>query len=271
MSLFGRQVILDLAPPSGRGQRYRGLRVGFSVKMSLTSSPNEGTIKVYNLTGDTVAQVQEAGAIVRLSVGYDVPLLIFEGNPVAGGVVESRQGPDRILSIEAQDGGTAYKTTSINVSLSTPTSLRQAFNLAAQALGLPLGRIDFDDDPAAFPLGLTMTGPARQSLDKLAAMAGAKWTIRDGSLVVVKDGSTSGESAVVFSSTSGNLIGAPSLKDGGNVEITGLISPSMRPGKPFRVVSAFSGSGDYVAEDVEFTGDSGFDRPFYVKIVGRPL
>lgn len=268
--LFGRNVFLDIGTSAGAARRFSDLRINFSIKMSSTSTPNEARIKVYNPAPDTVSTAQEEGAIVRLYVGYQVPLLVFQGNPISGGVAMSRTGPDRILAIQAQDGGEAYQDTAINLTYATATSLRQAFDAAAEALGLPIGSAEFTDIPEAFPLGINLTGPVRHTLDNLAEIGGFSWTIRDGALYAIPTGETSGESAVLFSSATGNLIGAPEPKDEGKISITGLLAPTLRPGKPFRLASEFY-SGDYIAEDVEITGDSGFDTPFYVKAVGTPL
>ncbi|MFA9271870.1 MAG: hypothetical protein ACEQSX_14160, partial [Baekduiaceae bacterium] len=80
-------------------------------------------------------------------------------------------------------------------------------------------------------------------------------------------GEDTGETAVVFSAAAGNLIGSPTPKDGGKLEVKALLAPSIRPGKMFSVESA-DYSGRYVADDVEFNGDSGWETPFYVTATG---
>lgn len=268
MALFGRSVVLDVGVPGQPGKRFAGLRVGFRVEMTLSGTPNKARIEVYNVNPDSVATVQNPDAEIRLSVGYDgIPLLIFSGNPTPGGVLVERASPDRILRIEALDGGAALRRARISESFDGEVTAREVFDRLAAALGLPSGVVDFPGEHR-FSRGLVLRGDVRSILDRLTAAAGAEWYVRDGALVVLPEGGDTGETVDRFSATSGNLIGSPSPKDDG-VEITGLISPTMRPGRTFEVESE-SINGLFIAREVVFEGDSGYATPFYVRITGRP-
>lgn len=267
MSLFGREVLLEVGAPGSAGKRFAGLRVGFRVEMSLSGVPNKARIEVYNVNPDTVATAQDPDAEIRLSVGYNgVPLLIFKGNPTPGGVLVERRAPDRIMTIESQDGGAALRRARISESFDGEVTAREVFDRLASALGIPEGVVDFSGDHR-FSRGLVLRGDVRSILDRLTRAAGAEWYVRDGALVVLPDGGDTGETAVRFSASSGSLVGSPSPKDDG-IEIVGLISPTMRPGKLFEVESA-SVNGVFVAREVVFEGDSGYANPFYVRITGR--
>lgn len=271
--LFGRQVVVQLGTTTTTGKSYDELRVQFGVTMSDSSDPNTAKLEVYGLAGSTVSAMQSPDAVVRLLVGYasqgGVPRLIFQGNPIKGGVRLERRGPERVLSIEAQDGGREYTSTHVSESYKTGTNSGQLFAALASALGVPLGNVDAVVSDVSFPYGLSLQGRAADQLDRVAAISGARWQIRDGTLQVWKDGGSTGEAAVVFSSATGNLVGRPKVTDEG-VEITGLLAPTLRPGKPFRVEHP-DVSGDYVATAVEFKGDSGWATDFYVVAKGRPL
>lgn len=265
--LFGRQSTLQVGPEGGQGVSVTGLRLGWNVEHSLEAEPSASKIEVYNPADTTIALLQQPRCLVRLLVGYDVPRQIFQGHPIKHGVTVERRGPDRVLTIEAHDGGAQYQGARVSVSFATETSLRQVFDAVAAQLGLPLGSIRIADD-VRLTQGVTLAGPAREVLDRIAVASSADWTIRDGALVVVPRDGTTGEPATVFSSAQGNLIGSPAqTKDG--VEITGLIDAGMRPGKPFQVESERI-NGLYRATRVTFQGDSGWETPFYVKIVGKP-
>lgn len=267
MALFGRQVLLTLSNEDGQGKAFPGFRVVFDVKMSTSSTPNTAVIEAYNLNPASVALAQEPSSVIELSVGYDVPRLIFRGNPTKDGVRSERRGVDRVLHIEAQDGGRAFKEARVNVSFSTSTTLQQVTDEIARQMGLPTGTLRIPGG-VTFPHGITLTGPARDVLDRLASSYASEWYIRDGALQFLGAGEDTGEQAILFSADSGNLIGSPTKKDDG-VEVTGLLTPSLRPGKPFRVQSRDI-NGDFTATDVSFRGDSGWDRPFYVVAVGKP-
>ena len=267
MALFGRQVILQIGPEGGTARSFEGFRVTFDVKMSKSSTPNSAVIEAYNLNPTSIALAQDPTSLVRLFVGYDVPRQIFQGNPIANGVRLDRRGPDRVLRLELQDGGRAWQEARVSVSFATSTTLRQVYDAISAQLGLPAGTVRIAED-FTFPQGVTLTGPARDVLDRLAVSTSSDWFIRDGAIQFIGATEDTGEQAVVFSATAGNLIGSPTPKDNG-IEVTALLAPSLRPGKTFSVQSA-DYNGLYVAGDVSFRGDSGWDRPFYVTAVGTP-
>ena len=267
MSLFKRQVFLQIGPAGEVGKSFAGFRIGFTVKMSASSTPNTATLEAYNLNDATLALAQRSDCVVRLLAGYDVPRLLFQGNPVKDGVRKERKGVDNVLTIEASDGGKAYKEARVSVGFATATTLRQVFDAVAVQTGLPSGTIRIPEN-VSFPHGITLAGNARDVLDRLALASGSQWFVRDGALQFVGVGEDTGEQAIVFSSAAGNLIGSPTKKDGG-VSVKALLAPTLRPGKVFKVESRDL-SGFYTATDVEFTGDSGFDSPFYVVAVGKP-
>jgi hypothetical protein len=266
MALFSRQAILQLGVEGETGKSFRDLRIDFRVKMSRSSTPNTATIRAWNVNAGTVALLQEPRAVARLLVGYDTPQLIFEGNPVKNGVTLERQGPDRVLTIEAADGGRAYQEARVSISFATETTLRQVYDEVASQLGLPAGTIRISED-VIFSQGLTLSGPARDVMDRIARSTASDVFVRDGVLHLVGTNEDTGEEAVVFSSRTGNLIGAPSRKDS-TVEVVALIAPAIRPGRKFVVESADI-NGTFVASDVEFEGDSGWAQPFYVKVSGK--
>lgn len=267
MPIFRRQVTLQLGPAGSQGKAFSGFRISFDVKMSKSGTPNTATIEAYNLNPASIALAQDPNCVVILNAGYDVPRQLFIGNPVKNGVRLDRRGTDLVLHIEAQDGGKAYKEARLNVSFSTATTLSQVFDAVSQQLGLPKGTVRIPSN-VTFPHGITLTGPARDVLSRLSASAGCEWYIRDGALQFLGAGEDTGEQAVILSSAAGNLIGSPAPKDNG-IDVKALLAPTLRPGKVFYLESK-DYQGYYIASDVAFTGDSGWDTPFYVTTTGTP-
>lgn len=271
--LLGRRVVVELGTEAGVGKRLEGMRVGFDVDMNDGSEPNEARIEVYGVGRETVALMQQENALVRLHAGYDSlggPLLLFQGNPVDGGVkLDRRGGVDRVLVIEAQDGGKTYGTSHTSVSYTTAITSGVLFAKLAADFGRPLGNVDAVVGNVSFPYGVNLAGPTREIMDRVARMSGAQWQFRDGALQVWATGGTTGEQAVLFSASNGNLIDSPKPTDDG-IEVVGLLAPTLRPGKPFRVESE-DYQGNYTATEVRFRGDSGWAREFYVIAKGTPI
>jgi hypothetical protein len=270
--LLQRRVLVQLGTAGSTGKEYDGLRVRFAVTMTDSSTPNEAKVEIYNVAASTVSAMQSDDAVIRLLVGYaseGAPRLLFQGNPISNGVQLERKGVDTVLTVEAQDGGREYTSSHLAESYGTGTTSAQVFAALADSLGVPLGNVDAVVGTIDFPSGIVLQGRASDQLDRVAAMSGARWQIRDGALQVWSVGGSTGEQAVVFSASTGNLIGSPAVTDDG-VEITGLLAPTLRPGKPFRVDSR-DVQGDYVCTSCEFKGDSGWGSEFYVVAKGTPL
>jgi hypothetical protein len=268
---FGRIVTAQLGTEGDTGRSLSSpMRIKFDVLMNDGSTPNSAKISITNPAPDTISLAQQEGAVVRLLVGYSsgggVERLIFHGEPIPDGIEERRESTDRVLSVEAQDGRTAYTGTFMDVSYASEQTARQVFQVVADELGLPIGAYDIGDDER-FPYGRALSGTARSILDDLCGMVGRQWTIRDGTLQIWETGTTTGEDAILFTPTTG-LVGSPTKTDTG-VEIKALIDPSMRPGRAFRVESEAI-SGDYRCTECRFRGDSRGSE-FYVEVVGVTL
>ena len=278
MAIFGRKVVLSLGQAGVAGLALADLRVGFSVKMNKGPNPHTATIQVYNANPLTLATL-EAGPLptVQLKVGYADPLIpgggitiprsIFLGEVVKGGLTITREGPDRIATIEAQDTPGAYQLGRVALTYPTAVSMSAVVAAVAAQLALPIGSIVVAPD-VVLSQGGNFVGDARRILDRIAASVGGRWWISDGVFFFAPAGVPVPGVAPLFSSVTGNLIGIPAKKDRGKIQVTGLLDASVRPGVAFAVQSN-SVNGTYIATDVEFLGDSGFDQAFYVRVVGE--
>ncbi len=277
-TLFGRVVVVELGQEGETGKRFVGLRTSFRVVHTRAASPNTLSMSMWNPNPITLALLDGPSPSVRLLVGYAdavapdepvVPRLIFTGQPVKNGRTVEKTGTDRILRIEAQDGGRQYREGRLDITIATPTTLSAVVALAGAVMGIPLGTVTLVPD-VALTQGFVASGSARDVLDRIVLGANADWMIRDGVLHVIPVGAAVPGLAPLFSSETGTLIGQPIKRERGKVEIRALLNPALRPGSPFRVVSR-SVKGNFIAGDVVFVGDSGFDRPFYIETIGSPI
>lgn len=268
--LFGRTVILQIGLDGSPGKDLRGFRVKFKVEASKSNNPNTATIEIWNVAPSTRALAASEGALVRLLVGYNnTPLLLFQGRPIEGGVKSERREVDRVLTLECQDGGEEMRS-QLSLGFATDTTAAQVLEEVLTHSGLARGSIDLPDQ--RYVGGLVLSGSTRKILADLGRSLGRDVYIRDGALQVSAPGGTTGERSPVFSVDAGNLIGSPKARDKNQIEVRALLggAEGLRPGKPFRL-QCEEFSGDYVAEEVTFTGDSGWETSFYVEVVGKPL
>lgn len=280
MAVFGRKVTLAIGQAGLPGVLFSDLRINFRVKHSRSGTPNTCTVKVWNINPATAAILEGPAPTIILSVGYgdplsppdvetSIPRQIFAGDVIKDGLKISRAGPDRIMEIQAQDGGLAYQTGF--VTLAFPTSVTMSSVIATIAAQLLLvvtpGAIVVAPD-VVLTQGVTFSGSARSILDRFAASVNANWWISDGAFFFLPEGAPAPGLAPLFSSLAGNLIGTPVKKDRSTVEVVALLDAGLRPGVPF-ILQSNSVNGTYNAVDVQFAGDTGFDTPFYVTAIGK--
>lgn len=253
MRLYGRQFELQAGTPDSQGKAWSDLRVSFDVTHTQTSEPNKAQITVYNLHRGALSYFQSDDTVVRLLAGYDQPALIFAGEPMSGGVTQKREGVDRVLEIEAQDGGRELRQKRVNLSLATEATMQGVADRMARKLGLAAAQTDLPED-VTLKQGVHAQGPVRDVLDRVTRSTGARWSIQDRTLTIYERGGEAGRRAAVFSSENGNLIGTPKEKDSG-VSVKALLEPSLRPNLRFRLESREL-SGLYRASEVKFSGDT---------------
>jgi hypothetical protein len=276
VAVFNRTVIVEVGQEGAPGFALKDLRVSFQVDHKKTGTPNTATIAIYNPNPLSLALLDGPLPVVRLKVGYGdsnapdlpaIPRLAFTGSPVKNGVAIVKQGADRIVTIDAADGGRPFTQGTVDLTFATPTTFSAVVAAIAGQLALPVGSIVIVPD-VLLPQGGVFSGAAKDVLDGIAASTNADWMIRDGVLYFVPRGQPAPGFVPLFSALNGNLIGSPTKKDKGAVEVTALLDASLRPGSSF-VLASETISGTFIAGDVSFVGDSGFDTPFYVKTIGH--
>lgn len=270
MTLYGRKVAVEIGVPGEDFKRWEGLRVSARVKKTRDSSPNTAEIEVYNLSADSIHHAQRDGAAVRLFAGHDLERLIFVGKINQGGAILKKQGPDRVLAIEAQDGGREYTQTRVNKTFDRGTKLSEIIQYLTDKTALPAAAIEIERD-AELTQGVTLTGRVSDVLDRLSKSIDAVWSIQDGEVQFLPRGGHTSDQAVLVSSAEGskNLIGSPAPTNNG-LEVTALLDGRFLPGRRIRLQSEMY-DGIYRVISLEHVYDSGWDNAFYTVMVCKEV
>lgn len=266
----GREVELQLDEES-----FSDFRINFRVTKDLGAEPNSANIEIYGLGRKSTAKVlnRTRDLRVRLLAGYNVPRLIFEGNPVRNGVEFETDSPERIIKIEANDGLHQYQSARVNFSVEEDTTYDQLVNKIARDAGFSTASIgNIPQGSRKVTVGRVVEGRARDHLDYVAEALGCDWSIQDGNFQFLHKDDIGKDRGYRFSPELGNIIESPKPKDGGNVEVTVLLH-HIDPGDRFEIrgVEVDEFNGVYKAESVVYNGDSGFENAFYSNIEARPL
>lgn len=252
------------------------LRVTFRVTRNLKSEPNEGEIKIYNLSPDSRAALEQPKTVpVLLEVGYHADVhSIFNGR--MRNAITDRDGSSIITTLTTGDGDRAIGGGRAFVNVPAKVTAAQLLQLASQgiqAAGIGVGNLQAAQAQASATFGgpaRTLHGSAERVFTDVCTMNGMNWSIQDGNLQVLKIGeSIKHEAGAVKLSSNPNtgLIGSPSVDTKGILKCKALIQPGLAPGLPVIIDAEFV-KGAYRIEEVEWTGDT-WDTQWYAEITAR--
>jgi hypothetical protein len=242
------------------------LDLAFKVERSVWRTPNLAEIRVWNLSETTRAEIQRRETVV-LRAGYEDPPTLFRGD--IRRVWTETDGIDLVTVLQARDGGRAYSEARIARSYNpgTPvvTVLRDVIadmeigqgNLAeyAAAYALRNGADTFGD-------GYVAAGPARRVLDALTRAAGLRWSVQNGALQLLRQGTPLQSRAVLLTSDTG-LLDSPTWDERGIrtegrrglLTARALIQPGIEPGRKVRVESRLV-EGDFEVRKIQYQGET---------------
>lgn len=275
MREYGRQYVLQIGEDND-ALLINNLRINFAFSHTHDKTANTGTIKVYNLSQDTINQIQAGKADryhqVTLSVGYgnlnDVRTL-FTGQ-LSNAVVSKGSGTakadagtsgaevDSVLELTCDDGGVASRSAMINTSFAAGSSHAELVKACASTMtGVITGLVGIDSN-LILTRGRVCYGMTRHILTQIASHHDADWSIQHGYLMIMAADYVRPESAVVLNQQTG-MIGAPK-KSGDSVTVSCLLRPEVLIHSTVRIDSINdSFDGEYKVVDIKSEGDTHTD------------
>lgn len=248
-----------------------GLRVTFEIERTKKSlgCPNRADVAIYNLAESTRTKLSDKaaggwvnrqptvaekltsqkfvppGISVMVNAGWD-----GSAEPIFLGalreVYSERVGSDWITTFGAADSEKELKLAKVSKAFKQGTPANVVLATLANALGVKPGNVALA--PAAMGAlqlpslmqPLTVVGNAGEEFDRFCRSCGLEWSIQDGTLQVMQTGKAADfflpAVSPVFAPDSG-LIGQVRLKTSGLVEGKALLTPSLIPGRAFRIES----------------------------------
>lgn len=230
-----RKVSLVVGESSGRGLDLSALRIRFSTRKGDLQTPNSAEIRVYNLSENTVQQIQREFTRVMLQAGYEDNFgVIFLGN-----IKQLRRGrengTDTFLDIFAGDGDAAYNFATVNRTLAAGATNRDRIGACTAAMGgygVSEGIIPETGGPT-LPRGQVMYGMARSHMRRAAQSGDMSWSIQDGKVTMVPRNGYISSGAVVLTAKTG-LIGTPEQTQDG-IRAQSLLNPQIQIGRRVKI------------------------------------
>ena len=248
-------------------------RINFHVKAADTQTPNMAYIRIYNLAPSTRASIIQTCRSVLLQAGYTNNYGgIFQGN-----IIRFKQGKesnvDSYLDIIAADGDEGYNFGVISQSFAAGSNtIDHVYAIAAQmginvdksvatALSNPMGATG-----GIQPRGTVLYGMGRALLTDIARDHNARWSIQNGTLIMVLNtGYLPGQAIVVNSQT--GMIGIPEATDNG-IQVQIELNPLVQIGGLIQLnqdsISTYPNmSAGYLTDSTQVRGIA----PFYAATV----
>ncbi len=268
MPLFDRAVRVTVGKPGAPDAlQITDLRVGFTVGKDKTSTSNTAEIAIYNLSDATRNKIDSLDEQVMIEAGYSQAggvKRLFLGDIVM--VNHAHEPPDSVTRIQANDGGSALRGSTVSLSYAENTSALKILKDLVNSFKLPVRSLpDVKDRPYAH--GFAAQGSAGDALDKVAARLGLEWSIQNGEIKVVIQGGLDGSEAILISPGTG-LVGrvekleqsldeADLAKIPPGWRVTSLLQPQVEPGGSIAIQSSdIPARSVFRVERVTHTGDT---------------
>ena len=240
LTVVGPESLLDLSDMHFR----------FHITQSNEESPNTASIRVYNLSADTVKRLTSRTPVeykfVELKAGYKDSSF---GTLFAGTIKQYRRGKenatDTYLDILAASDDVEYNFGVVNQSTPAGTSTRDIIARAAKDAGLAVGYVP-PTSGGTLPRGKVLFGMGRVIFRNLANSQKMGWSIQNGKIQMIPlDSYLPGEVIVLNSAT--GMVGIPEQTNEG-IHVRCLIKPRLYIGGRMQIdnasVNQISQAGD---------------------------
>ncbi len=285
--MIGTQKIAIQKVNPVTNEATRALRVVFAIEKDDNRDPNRATIEIFNLNKTNRGVLRAGSDLLQSSkdagLVYDWPLIVqagygaLKGQIFSGDIVraDSRlNGTDWVTTIEAEDGGTKFRSARISQSFGKGTPVLAVLNALLAELGVGPGNAPAhfaaptSRGYVVFQNGVALTGKVSKLLDKYITSAGYQWSIQDGQLQVLAPDEVSLGLVTILSPLTG-LVGSPEQGEKGIIKARSLLQPSIKPGSLVTMISN-NVNGPYKATMCNYFGDS-HGQDWYTECEGKPL
>lgn len=222
----------------GQALDLSAFRFAFTTSQADLPSPSNCEIHVFNLSQDTMQQIQGEYSEVVVQAGYQNGNfgIIFRGD-VRHYRISRPDGTTNQLDIMAADGERAFNNAMVQKSLAagaTVTDQIEAVREGFKSWGLDIGYNGIaPGDAIALGRGKTMFGLARTALTSITRANHATWSISDGKINILPlDGYLPGE--VIKLNRDTGLIGRPEQMQEG-IKVRCLLNPRIVPGRLIQI------------------------------------
>lgn len=261
---YNRIIESSIGPPGETGYLIKDLRQNFTIEKSDKESTNKLNLSIYNLNENTIDTIAKAKNKVILRAGYldEGISSLFFGDIVS--TINKKEGPNKILEIEAFDGQTNIQNNNISISYTSGTIKQQVFNDLVAAFGIPL--TNPQNLSGQFANGYSYVGKVKDALTEILSPFNKSWTIQNEQLIIITKGESVQRTGLLISPSTGLIESPEAISDQdekqSNIDevpkrwkIKSLLFPQLFPGVEVQIQSN-KVNGIFRVESVYMTGDN---------------
>ncbi|RYF52442.1 MAG: hypothetical protein EOO38_00085 [Cytophagaceae bacterium] len=198
------------------------IRIAFSLEKKADSSPNKGTISLYNLNPKTRAAIS-LGWRISLRVGYEgLNETIFVGK--IGIINHTRAGPDIVTECQVMEAYGALIMTPFSKSYPPMTHVAQVLRDIAESMNVDIGVVR-DIPDTVYTKGIVLSGSCRDALNTVLKPLKMEASVSNSKLNILPLDRPFGTRAVVIGQDTG-MINTPSVEKR-NVSFDALLIPQL--------------------------------------------
>lgn len=168
MNIFGRVAEVMIA---GHVFKSPPLTIEFELPFASGVSADVGYVRIYNLSDQTTAQLEENAPVV-VQAGYEGDI----GTAALGTVEDIStkwEGVDKVTTVLIGDGTDKWLTARVNRTWREGAKASEVASDIIGLLGLSVGKIDLPED-VTYPRGRAISMPAKEALEGIAEDCGAR-------------------------------------------------------------------------------------------------
>lgn len=249
--------------PSPNVEKHE-LRVSVDVSRSITSKPNEFTVRIWNLTEAHRNALGRELDTVRVDAGYAPVSGVSNVSTIAFGNIRDYEtrfiDGDVITNVVCADGDAAHQRAAVAVTHpggTTVPDIVESIHERMEVHGVSRGEWEFPPDVRTVLRPYTMCGSCVRELDLLGRGNDFHWSIQNGVMEIIPTTSFLPGRTLISKDT--GMIGAPTRTDNG-AKIRCLLNPAIRPNRTVQVRSRAISTGGvdsvFRVSAVDFKGDN---------------
>jgi hypothetical protein len=238
-SLVIAKKVTDIFQTTGPGLDLSELRFRFTVRGADVETPNTLVVRIYNLSAQTQKAIIDEYDQVTLQAGYKNAAV---GVIFTGTIKQFKSGResnvDTFLEITAADNDIGYNFGFVNTTLAAGSTHADVVTKCATAMSVKPdpNALKLAAAAGVIPRGRVLFGLARSLMRDTAATLGARWSVQNGTLVLIPLTGYLPGTSVVLNSQSG-LLGVPEATEDG-IEVQCLLNPLLQVGTTIQINNA---------------------------------